>query len=250
MWSLLAAIGVMSAMLEEGEQIRSEIQNPKVVQIGCHEFVCGEFCGQEVVFALSGVGKVSAATTASLMISVFNVDEIVFTGVAGGGKNTKVGDVVIGNVFVQHDMDARPIFPQFFLFSLNEQKLRAPSDRVAKMEAAATRFIEADKNVKTQPRVHVGPIISGDRFVNSRADSHALHKTIKEVLDLEWKAIEMEGAAVAQVCSELNIPFVVIRAISDQADDDASVDFLSFVDQTAKRYSYGILKEYVRSFEK
>lgn len=247
---LLAAIGIMSAMPQEAELIRSEIKDQRVTHVGCREFVEGIFEGKEVVFALSGVGKVSAATTAALMIAQFGVEEIVFTGVAGGGKGVQIGDIVIGHTYLQHDMDARPVFPQFFILSLGKQKLFANADRVDEMRRAAIRYFESGISFPSlgivSPKVHEGVIVSGDQFVISSHHHKAIVDRVQDVLPNGFQAIEMEGAAVAQVCHELKIPFIVVRAISDQADHSAPVDFQVFMEQVASHYSFGILKEYLK----
>jgi adenosylhomocysteine nucleosidase len=248
--SLLALIGIMSAMPQEAESILGNIEDKDTVQVGTHQFVTGTFEAQPVVFSLCGVGKVSAATNAALMIAKFGVTEIVFTGVAGGGRGVEIGDIVIGSTYLQHDLDPQPIFPPFYVYSLDKQLLDADAVLVEKMKAAADRFLQ--KNVSFPhlgihtPQVHIGVIASGDQFISDASRHQELiHKT-KHLLPNHFQAVEMEGAAVAQVCNELRVPFVVMRSISDKADHTASVDFLSFIDQVASHYSFEILKEYFK----
>jgi adenosylhomocysteine nucleosidase len=119
--ALIASIGIMSAMPQEADIILKKIEGQETIQMGTRQFVKGTFEGVPVVFSLCGVGKVSAATTATLLIAKFNVDEIIFTGVAGGGSGTEIGDIVIGSSYLQHDLDLQPIFPQFYVYSLGEQ---------------------------------------------------------------------------------------------------------------------------------
>lgn len=249
MLSVLAAIGIMSAINEEAHLILESIQNKESVKIGCKEFVTGTFEETPVVFAFAGVGKVSAAATATLMISRFSVESIVFTGVAGGGSDTQIGDIVIGNAYLQHDLDLRPIFSQFHILSLNKQVLKADEKMCERMTTAAKRYLA--KGVAfpelgiLHPKVHEGTIVSGDQFIFNPAHHAAIDENVRTVLPDGFHAIEMEGEAVAQVCNELNIPFVVFRAISDKADDAAPVNFLTFINHVASQYSFDILKEYI-----
>lgn len=248
--ALLASIGIISAMPQEANLILKQIEQQEIVEIGTHQFVKGLFENTPVVFSLCGVGKVSAATTATLLVTQFDVNEVVFTGVAGGGSETEIGDIVIGSSYLQHDLDLRPIFPQFYIYSLNEQLLHADIDMVSKMKAAVDRFFQQgiafpDLGI-TNPKAHVGIIASGDQFISNLTHHHELINKTKELLPNGFHAIEMEGAAVAQVCKELRVPFVIIRAISDKANHEAAVDFLTFMDQVAGQYSFGVLKEYIQ----
>ena len=254
MFSILAAIGIMSALNEEAALILDEMKDKETVHIGCKEFVTGTFENVPVVFTLSGIGKVSAATTATLLISKFEVEGIVFTGVAGGGVGTEIGDVVIGNTYLQHDIDIRPIFPQFFIFSLNQQTLQADQKLLASAKAAAERFFQRgiafpELGIE-HPRVHEGVIASGDQFVVNSSHHKAIMDNVQAILPQGFQAIEMEGAAVAQTCHELRVPFVVLRAISDKADHLAPVDFLTFTDKVASFYSLGILKEFCKEWDR
>jgi adenosylhomocysteine nucleosidase len=248
--ALLASIGIISAMPQEAHLILHEMENKQTVEIGTHQFVKGTFQGVPAVFSLCGVGKVSAATTATLLVTKFDVDEVIFTGVAGGGSGTEIGDIVIGSSYLQHDLDLRPIFPQFYIYSLDEQLLYADADMVSKMKAAADRFFLQGISFPdlgiTDPKVHIGVIASGDQFISNLTHHHELINKTKELLPNGFQAIEMEGAAVAQVCKELRVPFVIMRAISDKANHAAAVDFLTFMDQVASYYSFGVLKEYIQ----
>jgi adenosylhomocysteine nucleosidase len=249
MLALLASIGIISAMPQEAHLIMDAIERQEIVEIGAQQFIKGTFEGVPAVFSLCGVGKVSAAKTATLLIAQFGVNEIVFTGVAGGGNGVEIGDIVIGSAYLQHDLDLRPIFPQFHIYSLNQQLLQADENRVSRMQAAADRFFERGISFPdlgiTAPKVHVGVIVSGDQFISSAAHHQEIRGKTHEILPHGFHAIEMEGAAVAQVCKELAVPCVVMRAISDKADQAAAVDFLTFMDRVASLYSFAVLKEYV-----
>lgn len=248
---LFATIGIMSALPQEGDSILNAMTEKKVVQVGCREFVEGMFEGVPAVFCIAGIGKVSAATTAALLIERFHVDEIVFTGVAGGGYKTNIGDIVVGSSYVQHDLDTRPLYPYFYIISLETQLIKAEEEMVRKMKGAAERFlgtgIQFPELGIMSPRVHEGLIASGDQFVGSVEHHKNVSDNIQNEIAHDFHAVEMEGAAVAQVCAELQVPFVVLRAISDRADHTASVNFLTFIEEVSRQYSLGILQEYFKS---
>jgi adenosylhomocysteine nucleosidase len=250
----LAAIGIMSAMPQEADSFHNAMTEKSTVSVGNKTFIQGKFEGIPVVFCLAGIGKVSAATTATLLTEKFGVEKIIFTGVAGGGDATHIGDIVIGSSYLQHDLDLRPIYPQFYIYSLDKQLLHADLTLISDMKESARRFLQTGIRFPhlgvTNPQVHEGIIVSGDRFIGSSGGLEHVVEQTKEILPSGFHAIEMEGAAVAQVCLELNVPFVVLRAISDKANEKASVDFLTFIEEVATAYSLGILKEYFRSLQK
>jgi adenosylhomocysteine nucleosidase len=181
-----------------------------------------------VILALAGVGKVAAATTATMLIERFKVQRIIFTGVAGAvASHVNVGDVVVGSEYLQHDMDASPLFPRFEIPYTGISRYRGD----AKLIAMISEALRADSMPATglKPfQIHQGLIISGDRFVSSSSEVQALRNALPDAL-----CVEMEGAAIAQVCHDYQIPFAAIRSISDKADDTAHVDFPKFVNEVA-----------------
>lgn len=215
---------LIAAMNEELAALLPAIEEATQERIGGREFWLGEFAGQPVVAVLSGIGKVAAAITATLLIDRCQVDRMLFLGVAGGlGEGVKVGDVVVADALLQHDMDASPLFPRHEvpLTGLS----RFPVDP-AFSEAVA---LGARAAVQGSPaRVHRGLIVSGDRFVSTEAESRTLREALPAAL-----AVEMEGAAVAQVCHAFGTPLAVVRSISDRADDTAHVDFGVFLRDVA-----------------
>jgi adenosylhomocysteine nucleosidase len=205
-------------------------------------FWCGRLEGHEVVLALSRIGKVAAAITAAALIERFAVRHIVFTGVAGGtGAGVLVGDVVVGSHYLQHDMDASPLFPRYEI-PLTGRSVY-PAD--PQLLRAATEAVELSQPVLSlggyRAQLHCGMIASGDRFVCAANEVSTLlaHASASGFHPL---AVEMEGAAVAQVCADYGVPFVAIRTISDRADDDASADFPKFVRDTASKYAQTIIQ--------
>ncbi|WP_309678152.1 5'-methylthioadenosine/adenosylhomocysteine nucleosidase, partial [Polaromonas sp.] len=194
--------------------------------------------------ALSRVGKVAAATTATALIERFAVGRIVFTGVAGGlGEGVKVGDVVVAADFVQHDIDASPLFPRYEVPLYGKTRFDGdPALTALLFKAAATALAhESGRLAFPGARVHQGLIASGDRFVCGAGESSRLRAALANA-GHEVLAVEMEGAAVAQVCLDYGVPFAAVRTISDRADDSAHVDFPGFVDKVASRYAHAIIE--------
>ena len=229
--------GVLALMPDEHRQV-----------IGGREFWLGHLHGQDVVAVLSGIGKVAAATTATLLVERFGVQRIVFTGVAGGlGAQVRVGDVVLARHFLQHDMDASPIFPRHEVPGYGRARFAADEALADALELACDRMLQAlpdrlpTATVGTfglnSPRLHQGLLLSGDRFVSTTAESQALQRELPEAL-----AVEMEGAAFAQVCHDFGVPLAVVRTISDRADDAAHVDFPRFLREVASRYSAAVIE--------
>lgn len=162
---------------------------------------------------------------------------------AGGiGPGVAVGDVVVADTLLQHDMDASPLFPRWEVPLTGRSRFPADDALSARLATATARVLREaspaalrEFGVQT-PRVHTGLVISGDRFVSSRAEVDTLQAELPDAL-----AVEMEGAAVAQVCHDFGRPFAVLRSISDRADDDAHVDFPRFLRQVAAPYSRDIV---------
>ena len=212
----------------------------------------GHLHSHEVVAVLSRIGKVAAATTATLLIERFQASRIVFTGVAGGlGEGVRVGDVVVARQFAQHDMDASPLFPRHEvpLYGLTRFATDAAlSDELARAAAAvladAPRTLGEDTvrefNLHS-PALHQGLVLSGDRFVATATESDALRRDWPDAL-----AVEMEGAAIAQVCFDAGVPFAAVRTVSDRADDAAHVDFVRFIRAVASRYSAALIDAWLR----
>lgn len=230
----------LAALLARGHEADFERQRH-----AGRDFLVGQLHGVPVVLVLCGVGKVAAATTATLLAERFGVGALVFTGVAGGlGDGVKVGDLVLADTLLQHDMDASPLFPRFEVPLTGRS--RFPAD--AALTQALARACEAVLALPqpfgaaaealgvSRPALHRGLIVSGDRFVGAASECAALRQALPDAL-----AVEMEGAALAQACHDLGLPFAVLRSISDRADDSAHVDFMRFIDEVASRASAAIV---------
>lgn len=245
---------VVAALHDELASVLELMPDEHKLSVAGREFWVGHLHGHDVVAVLSGVGKVAAATTATVLAERFEVDRMVFTGVAGGlGGDVKVGDIVVAREFLQHDMDASPIFPRHEVPLYGRKRFEAHAnltDRVAKACREALVRLPEELSAETikafslqTPAVHEGLLISGDRFVSARHESEALRAELPDAL-----AVEMEGAAFSQVCFDYGIPLAVVRTISDRADDEAHVDFPKFLKQVASRYSGLVMDSLLREW--
>jgi adenosylhomocysteine nucleosidase len=234
----VATTAILSALAEEQQGLLGRLTNPVQVSRAGREFWRGDLHGQPVVLALSRIGKVAAATTATTLIEAFGVRQLVFTGVAGGvAPGVQGGDVVVASEFVQHDMDASPIFPRYQIPLYGRERFACDPTLSASLSDAVRRGGYT---------LHQGLVASGDRFVSAAEESRALQEALAAA-DHAPLAVEMEGAAVAQVCFDYGVPFAAMRTISDRADDTAHVDFPRFVTEVASRYALAIIDEFVRS---
>lgn len=236
-------LGLMAALPQELQAVLDQMPDESRETVAGRVFCPGHLQGCEVVAVVSGIGKVAAATTATMLLQRYGVDGIVFTGVAGGlGDGVAVGDVVVASSLLQHDMDASPLFPRHVVPGHAADRWATHAPWAHALQAAAHEVLQAlPQHVGTeamarhglhQPRAHQGLVVSGDRFVCTSAESQALRQTLPDA-----QAVEMEGAAVAQVCADFGVPFAAVRTISDRADDDAHRDFVTFVQDVASRYS-------------
>ena len=247
---------ILSALAEEQLGLIEQLANPTQIQRGGRQFWRGELQGHPVVLGLSKIGKVAAATTATTLIEAFGVSRIVFTGVAGGvGPGVQVGDVVVATDFVQHDMDASPIFPRYHMPLYGRARFDCDGPLTAMLLGAVHAGLTGPgayfykNNTNKGVRAHSGLIASGDRFVSGAAESRALQEGLLAA-GFSPLAVEMEGAAVAQVCFDYGVPFAAVRTISDRADDQAHVDFPTFIAEVASRYALAIIGEFLRALPK
>lgn len=227
----MTTTAIVSAMHEELAAVLALMPDERKQVVAGREFWRGHLHGHDVVAVLSRIGKVAAATTATALIERFQVGRIVFTGVAGGlAPGVKVGDVVVADSFLQHDMDASPLFPRHEVPLYGTSRFASDAVLTDLLEAAARKALPGAS-------LHRGLVVSGDRFVATTAESRALQAALPEAL-----AVEMEGAAFAQVCHDYGVPFAAVRTVSDRADDEAHVDFLRFIQEVASRHSAAIVQ--------
>lgn len=243
-------IGIIGAMREEVAGVIDLLNNRREKKIGGRVYYCGDYNDHQMVVTLSKWGKVSAAATVSALILEFDVKEVIFTGVAGAvNTGLRVGDIVIGKRTVQYDMDARPLLPQYEIPSLKTIFMECDPTLLAISSGAIQKLIEIKAfekedfkklNIET-PRLFIGDIASSDRFFSNQEDKDQLHRDLPSIL-----CVEMEGSAVAQVCEEYQIPWIVIRTISDNADESSSIDFNVFIERIASMYSTEIIKKILK----
>ncbi len=248
-------LGIVAALPQEISHLIEQLRldpEMRTVSIGRREYYIGILWGRRCVVTLARIGKVAAATTAAAMIHAFDVGAIVFTGVAGGlGIGMRVGDIVIARTLMQHDMDASPLFPRHQIPLLERDRFDASVDLTDALAGAAQRFVAQSLPalraqhrwtlVQHEPLVYQGLIASGDRFVSDAQARSLLREAAPDAL-----AVEMEGGAIAQVCYEYDVPFAVMRTISDSADDSATVSFSQFLDEVASVYSYGVIRDFLQ----
>ena len=225
--------GIIGAMEVEVNVLKKDMKIIREVKKAGMNFCEGTLCGREAVVVRSGIGKVNAAVCTQILIDEFGVTEVVNTGIAGSLKaEINIGDLVISTDLVHHDMDAvgfgYPLgqIPQMDVFSF------AADDRLAALAKKAC------EEVNPEIQVFQGRIVSGDQFVSDQA----VKEKISENFD--GYCTEMEGAAIAQAAFLNGVPFVVVRAISDKADDSATMDYPAF-EKLAVEHSVKLVEKLV-----
>ena len=231
---------ILSALVQEQRGLLGQLEDARLVQRAGRKFHTGRLRGKPVVLALSRVGKVAAATTTAALIEGFDVQRVVFTGVAGGiGDGVNVGDVVVGTGYVQHDMNASPLFARFEVPLTGRAVFAADAELAAMTLLACQRSMEG---MAPTARLHQGLIASGDCFVGHADHASAIVLALQQAGHAAL-AVEMEGAAVAQVCADYGVPFAAMRTISDRADAQAHGDFSRFIDEVASAYARAFVWE-------
>ncbi|WP_125762633.1 5'-methylthioadenosine/adenosylhomocysteine nucleosidase [Companilactobacillus hulinensis] len=215
-------IGVIVPMEEEIKLLRESLSDVKTENVAGVELTIGNYKTHQVYLAESGIGKVQAGMTTTIINDRYKPDFVVNTGSAGGvGEGLSIGDVVISSKLAYHDVDATGF--GYAVGQLPQQPLYFDADPtyVGKIEAAAKA---------TGLVSHTGLIVTGDQFIDGKEKIATIKRSFPDVL-----ASEMEGAAVAQVCAQFKTPFVVIRSMSDVGDEDASVNFDDFVKEAGRK---------------
>lgn len=216
-------IGIIGAMDLEVEHLKCEMQISRIVDKAGMEFYTGTLKGVDVVIVRSGIGKVNSGLCAQILADVFQVTHIINTGVAGSlNAKLDIGDILISRDALYHDVDVR-IFG-YQLGEVPQMGCREFKADKAMIEAA----VSSCKEVNPDIHVEVGRILSGDQFISDKAKKETL------IADFQGDCTEMEGAAIAHSAYLNKIPFVIIRAISDKADDSAEMDYPTFEREAAK----------------
>lgn len=228
-------IGIIGAMVPEVQALQQQLQNPKITTVSGVEFWQGTLGKTDVVVAQCGIGKVFAALCAQAMILTFHPNVIINTGVAGAlHPDLSVGDVVIAKNVVQHDMDTTPFGdPLGMISGLNIVEIPAH-------EATANRLQQAVTHLGYSAMA--GTIASGDQFLSDPAKKQRIHEHFGAL------GVEMEGAAIGQVCYVNQVPFGVLRVISDSANGDGAMEYSEFLPMAANR-STNIIHEFLQQTE-
>lgn len=245
-------VGIISAMQEEIQALLNKLQVENTSIKGMRTYYQGTLFDQNVVLVFSRWGKVASATTATQMINDFPVNEIIFTGVAGSiQENINIGDIIVGKKLIQHDMNASPLIPIYEIPLLRKKYFETEVIKRNLLQNAAQLFIaDLESFIATidiqqfnidKPQVYIDDIASGDQFISTKLQIDRIKRDLPHVA-----CVEMEGASVAQVCYEYNIPFNIIRTISDNANNNSHIDFPKFAKHVASNYALGILKKYFK----
>ena len=230
-------IAIIGAKDEEIDEYSKHLHNLSATKWHDYVFLTGDLFGKKVVLTETGIGKVHAALITQKVIDEYKPTALIFTGLAGGLNNEfEIGDILVSNDLIQHDFRAHPQFPKYTIPKSNGKDtfhIFLP-DKDLKERALSYKT--------TAHKVRAGRILTGDQFL-SRSEMNKYAHLIEE---LHGDAVEMEGAAVAQVCTINQLPFVVIRTISDKADNNANVDFKAFLPIAAKN-SIGMVRHILES---
>lgn len=210
-------IGIIGAMEEEIARLKEKMTDVAVVSKASMDFYSGTLCGKEVVVVRSGIGKVNAGICTQILVDVFDAGLIINTGIAGSlNKEINIGDIVLATDVVEHDMDATGFgypagqIPQMDVYSFwSDERLRNLAERVC-------------REVNPEVEVFKGRIATGDQFVASREAKERICRNVGGY------ACEMEGAAIGHTAYLNGVPFLIVRAISDKADDSANMDYPAF----------------------
>ncbi|MED4969595.1 5'-methylthioadenosine/S-adenosylhomocysteine nucleosidase [Geobacillus sp. NFOSA3] len=230
-------IAIIGAMEEEVTILRDKIEDREETVIANCEFSKGRLNGADVILLKSGIGKVNAAMSTAILLERFRPDYVINTGSAGGFLSTlNVGDVIISNEVVHHDVDVTAFGYEY------GQVPGMP----ARYKADETLVKIAEQNAKQIKDIQVvtGLIATGDSFMNDPARVEFVRGKFPDLC-----AVEMEAAAIAQVCTQFAVPFVIIRALSDIAGKESDVSFEQFLD-TAAKHSADLVLSIVSSLQK
>lgn len=227
-------LGIIGAMDEEVAKIKEQMQDVEVMDKASMEFYKGKVSGHPVVVVRSGIGKVNAAICTQILADVYKVDAIINTGIAGSlNADINIGDIVLSTDTLEHDMDAVAFgYPLGQIPRMDTLSFKADENlrKIAKEACAA---------VNPEVTVFEGRVVSGDQFISDKNKKQWL------VDNFAGFCTEMEGAAIAHGAYLNDIPFLIIRAISDKADDSASVDYPTF-EAKAIEHSVKLLLELCR----
>ena len=216
-------LGIIGAMEVEVKELREMMENPQAQTVAGMTFYQGTIKGKEVVVVRSGIGKVNAGICSQILVDRYQVEGIINTGIAGSLRNEiNIGDIVLATVAVQHDVDATG-----FGYPLGEIPQMGIKEFPAD-EKLRTLAEECSKKANPDIQVFCGRVASGDQFISNKEKKNWIQD------NFDAYCTEMEGAAIAQAAYLNNIPYLVVRAISDKADDSANMDYSEFEAKAVK----------------
>ena len=229
-------LGIIGAMDEEISKIKELMNDVTVTTKASMDFYKGTIFGKDVVVVRSGIGKVNAGICTQILVDEYKIDAVVNTGIAGSlNADINIGDIVLSTDALQHDMDATGFGYEPGVIPRMEQSVFAADEKLRKLAKQCCQKVNPDIDV------FEGRVVSGDQFISDR--------TKKEVITNQFAGFctEMEGAAIAQAAFLNKIPFLIIRAISDKADDSATEDYPTF-EKKAIMHSVNLMKEMIANY--
>lgn len=229
-------LGIIGAMDEEVSKLKEAMENVEICTKASMDFYKGAMCGKDVVVVRSGIGKVNAGICTQILVDIYGVDAVINTGIAGSlNASIDIGDVVLSTDTLQHDMDATGFGYEPGVIPRMDTSIFVADDKLRALAKASCEKVNPDI------KVFEGRVVSGDQFISD--------KTKKTYIEENFKGYctEMEGAAIAQAAYLNNIPFLIIRAISDKADDSATVDYPTF-EAKAIEHSVKLVKHMVANY--
>lgn len=229
-------LGIIGAMDIEVDSLKTKMENPQIKSIAGMDFYNGKISDKEVVVVKCGIGKVNAAMCTQILADVFDVDAVINTGVAGSLNNDiDICDIVVSTVAQEHDMDVTPLgYKKGIIPDMETSEFKADKDLINLAKKSA-------ESAGLGVNVFEGKVVSGDQFIGTIEAKDVLRK------NFSGDCAEMEGAAIAHTAYLNNMPFLVIRAISDKADGGAEMDYPTFEKKAAEN-SISLLNEIIKNY--
>ena len=228
-------IGIIGAMDEEVNAIIEKMTNVESKEKAGMTFNKGTLEGKEAVVVRSGIGKVNAGLCTQILVDDYKIDAVINTGIAGSLKNQiDIGDIVLSSDALYHDMDATGFGYDFGVIPRMESSVFKGDVRLINLAKECCERVNPDINV------HIGRVVSGDQFITDKAKKDWINE------HFDGYCTEMEGAAIAHAATLNNIPFLIVRAISDKADNSATMDYGEF-EKKAIIHSVNLIMEFVKN---
>lgn len=229
-------LGIIGAMDEEVIKLKEVMEDVEITRKASMDFYKGTMSGKEVVVVRSGIGKVNAGICTQILVDEYNVEAVINTGIAGSlNPAIDIGDIVLSTDTLQHDVDATGFGYDLGVIPRMDTSTFLADEKLKKLAKASCEKVNPDI------KVFEGRIVSGDQFISDREKKNYIVDKFKGY------CTEMEGAAIAQAAYLNNVPFLIIRAISDKADDSATVDYPTF-EAKAIEHSVKLVKDMVANY--